>query len=400
MSPARQVLERLFRRAESACRRGADARVSLSMTHAADYTSLRSLGELEAFHAAVALAEREGAILVRREGRSGDGSRLLRLTVADPAALARHLELPLLGDQVAAAARELEPWIARFPVIAEALEAWGQGRRVRGVGAEAPADLAAAARAVAAREEDAGHERVLRRESARLLGDSKRLERLSAWLDLLVTGELAASGWPKEDVWAAIGLRREPQPMLLAGDGTVDLAGTTLPLVRPYLGLPVEHVQAVATRAACVLTIENLATFHEAAVVAAGAPVLLIYTGGMPSPAWRAAYVRILRGMDAQPSVLHWGDIDEGGFRIAAVLAQAVKDAACALRPWMMSPADLPPDAPGAREPTAASLARMCRWAERAGWNVVAEALRRRPVQLEQESLVPLLPTGSVCTRS
>nr|WP_245187980.1 Wadjet anti-phage system protein JetD domain-containing protein [Frateuria flava] len=188
--------------------------------------------------------------------------------------------------------------------------------------------------------------------------------------------------------------------MLLAGDGTVDLAGTTLPLVRPYLGLPVERVQAVATRAACVLTIENLATFHEAAVVAAGAPVLLIYTGGMPSPAWRAAYVRILRGMDAQPSVLHWGDIDEGGFRIAAVLAQAVKDAACVLRPWMMSPADLPPDAPGAREPTAASLARMCRWAERAGWNVVAEALRRRPVQLEQESLVPLLPTGSVCTRS
>jgi hypothetical protein len=413
VNPARAVLERLLRRVESARLRGAAEPASLPMSAAAEYAALRSLGELEAFHAAIALAERAGAIRVQRDGRRGDGSRLLRLTVADPAALARHLDLPLLGDQVAAAARELDPWTARFPVIAEVLDAWCRGRKVRGAGPEAAIDLAAAATAVAARGEDAGHERILRRESVRLFGDSKRLERLTPWLEVLATGELAATGLSREEVWSAIGLRREPQPLLLAGTGTVVLSAApapavqlrcphvldeptaaTLPLVRPYLGLPVERVQAVAAAATCVLTIENLATFHETALAATDAPVLLIYTGGMPSPAWRAAYVRILRGLAAPLPVHHWGDIDEGGFRIAAVLAGAAREAGCTLRPWLMSPADLAPDVPGASVPAPASLARMCRWAERAGWSELAEALRRQPLQLEQESLDPRWPVA------
>jgi hypothetical protein len=169
----------------------------------------------------------------------------------------------------------------------------------------------------------------------------------------------------------------------------------TLPLVRPYLGLPVERVRAVATAAACVLTIENLATFHETALAATDAPVLLIYTGGMPSPAWRAAYVRILHDLAAPLPIHHWGDIDEGGFRIAAVLAGAAREAGFALRPWLMSPFELAPDVPGASTPAPASLARMCHWAERAGWGEVSEALQRHPLQLEQESLDPRLPAGS-----
>jgi hypothetical protein len=330
----------------------------------------------------------------------------------------------LLGDRVAAATRELDAWIERFPVVAEVLDIWRRGRKVRGDGPEAAVDLAAAARAVAARAEDAGYERILRRESVRLFGDSKRLERLTPWLEVLATGELAATGLSREEVWSAIGLRREPQPMLLAGTGTVALSAApmpavrvihagvrcllvpdepavaTLPLVRPYLGLPVERVHAVATAATCVLTIENLATFHETALAAAYAPVLLIYTGGMPSPAWRAAYVRILRGLAAALPVHHWGDIDEGGFRIAAVLAGAAREAGCTLQPWLMSPSDLAPDVPGASVPAPASLARMCRWAERAGWSEVSEALQHHPLQLEQESLDPRWPAGSDRVRS
>jgi hypothetical protein len=420
VNPARPVLERLLRRAESARLRGAAEPASLPMSGAAEYAALCSLGELEAFHAAIALAERAGAIRVQRDGRSGDGSRLLRLTVADPAALASHLDLPLLGDQVDAAERELDSWIERFPVIAEVLEAWRRGRKVRGGGPEAAVDLAAAAVAVAARAADAGHERILRRESVRLFGDSKRLERLTPWLEVLASGELAATALSPEEVWSAIGLRREPQPMLLAGIGAVVLGGApvpavrlihagvrclhvpdepavaTLPLVRPYMGLPVERVQAVTTAATCVLTIENLATFHETALAATGAPVLLIYTGGMPSPAWRAAYVRILRGLGAPLPVYHWGDIDEGGFRIAAVLAGDAREAGFTLGPWLMSPSELAPDIPGASAPAPAVLARMCRWAERAGWSEVSEALRHHPLQLEQESLDPRLPAGSV----
>lgn len=364
------------------------------MRSAHEYTALRALDELENFHAEVVLAERDGAIAVQREGRSGDGSHLLRLTVTDISALAQHLGAQLLDERVAVAAQQLDAWTSRFPILTQVLEAWRNGRKVRGCGPEAAEDLVLAAMVVAARGDDAGRERILRRESVRLFDDSKRLEKLTPWLELLVTGELAASGLSKEEVWSALGLRREPQPMLLAGTGSVELGDVTLPLVRPYLGLPVESVRAVETTARCLLSIENLATFHDAARAPAAASILLIYTGGMPSPTWRAAYAGILSGLPLAVPIYHWGDIDEGGFRIAAVLAATAQTAGRRLQPWLMSPADIPAEAARhARIPTAASLAAMVRWAERSGWAELAVPLRQQPMLLEQESLDPLLPS-------
>jgi len=393
VSAARQVLERLLRRAESARRRGAVEQVSLRMASVAEYTALRSLAELDDFHAAIVLAERDGAIAAQRESRSGDGSRLLRIGIADLAALARHLGVELLDDRVAQASRLLQPWRQRFPVIGEVLETWRANRKLRGAGPAAAADIVDAARAVAARLDDAGNERILRRESVRLFGDSKRLEKLTPWLEILATGELAASGLMNDDVWSAIGLRREPQPLLLAGVGSVRLDGASLPLLQPFLGLPVESVQSVATTAHCLLTIENLASFHDAARSPDAASALLLYTGGMPSPAWRAAYARILRSLAPTTPVFHWGDIDEGGFRIAAVLAATAREAGHALQPWLMSPEVLPATvAHDAATPDPAALAAMQRWATRAGWPQVAEALARRPLRLEQETLDPALP--------
>lgn len=395
MSTARGVLERLLRRAESARRRGASEAVGVRMTGVAEYTGLRVLAELEAFHADIALAERAGAVAVERDAHTGDGGKLLRLRVRDAAALARHLGVNLLADRVAAAASQLAPWRARFPVLDAVLAAWRANRKVRGAGPEAAGDLADAARVVAARLDDAGEERILRRESVRLCGDSKRLEKLTRWMEILVTGELAASGLADAEVWAMLGLRREPQPFLIVGPGSVQLTDARLPLVRPYLGLPVETVQSIATAARCLLSIENLASFHAAARAPGAGHALLLYTGGMPSPAWRATYVRILRALPPVASVYHWGDIDVGGFRIAKVLADSAREAGRSLQPWRMSPVDLPPDAlPRGMTPTAAVLASMRYWAREAGWPEVADALGMQPLKLEQEALDPELPAG------
>lgn len=392
MSAARQVLERLLQRAESARRRGANETVALGMATVAEYVALSSLAELEAFHAAIALAERDGAISVERDTRRGDGSRLLRLAVRDAAALAQHLGLSLLDERVNDAERQLATWRERFPVLDEVLAAWRAKRKPCG-GPEAAGELADAARIVAARQDDAGAERLLRRESVRLLGDSKRLEKLTRHLEILATGELAASGLHDSEVWAMLGLRREPQPLLIAGVGTVQVGAMNLPLIRPYLGLPVEAVQSLATDARCLISIENLTSFHDATRAQGAEHALLLYTGGMPSPAWRAAYARILAGLAPGAAVYHWGDIDEGGYRIAAVLAAAAREAGRTLQPWLMSP-DILPDAvrQSAAAPTPAQLAAMQRWATRAGWDAVAETLRNQPLRLEQEQLDPRLP--------
>jgi hypothetical protein len=402
VSDARRVLERLLRKGELARRRGDAAPASLPMTteaSARDYLALRTLADRETFHAQVALAERAGAIAVQRDRHRSDGERLLRLTVTDLDGLARHLGVPLLEARVAQAAEALSPWLPHFPVLDEVLAMWRADRKVRGHGPEAAPDLADAALAVRARLADDAHERILRRESARLFAGraqaSKRLEQLTPWLDLLMTGERVADGpLEKEHVWASLGLRREPQPLLVAGTATLLLeGGVQLPLATAFLGVPLEAVQGVRTSATCLLSVENLASFHDAARAPGADRTLLLYTGGMPSPAWRRAYTRLLRSLPADLPVWHWGDIDEGGFRIAAVLAETAAASGHRLHPWRMSPA--------AREhvhggeghvPAPAVLAAMCRWAERAGWHGVVADLRSQPLCLEQEALPAELP--------
>lgn len=395
MSAARITLERLLRKGERAQARGVNKTVALALSSAScpEYAALDSLSATEYFHAEIRLAERAGA--VRGEGHKSGRDGLARLHLLDLDKLAAHLDVRPLGARVGAAADKLAAARKEFPIIDAVLADWARNRKVRGKGPEAADDLADAARVVKSRCNDENEERILRRESVRLFRDSKRVEALTTWLDLLVCGELASSGLAKEDVWATLGLRREPQPMLLAGAGVVHLMDGDCPLQRPYLGVPVEVVRSISSPARHVLTIENLASFHDAARIARDAPVLLVYTGGMPSPAWRAAYARILCGLPAQSRALHWGDIDEGGFRIAAVLSATVIETGRRLFPWLMSPDDLPAPVLAAAWPANEALPRMCYWAERAGWDEVAAALRAKPMRLEQESLPAVLPADS-----
>jgi hypothetical protein len=395
--PARRVLERLLHRAEAAWLAGDAKSISLRMDgkrDGAEYLALRGVADFEAFHARIALAERAGAVTVERERHRDDGARLKRIAVRDMAALAQELGTDLLSARVDRAALMLEPWIALFPVVAEVLAAWRVGRKVRGRGPDAADALADAARAAEALQVDARGERILRKASAELLGNSKRLESLTTWLDLLVTGELAPSGLEDEQVWSALGLRKEPQPLLLAGQGVIELEdGSRHVLPRRWLGFPVEGVRRLATEARVLLTIENLTSFHEAAASRGDMPILLLYTGGMPSPAWRAAYARLLAGLPAEALLYHWGDIDRGGFRIAAKLAETAVSGNRHLRPWLMSPDAMPVGLDVGTEPPApAILATMCSWARRAGWDDVASALQRTPLTLEQEHLAPRLP--------
>ncbi|GEM_PF-215152 len=428
-TPARRVLLRLLRRAEAALLSGDPRAASLSMTgkrDGAEYLALRGAEDFDAFHGHIAVAERAGAIRVERDRHRGDGERLVRLAVRDIAALACELGLELHAQCVARAEALLAPWCCRsdvsrddasvaipgsdplrsrgnsdkaataprFPVIAQVMAAWRAGRKVRGCGPAVAADLADAARAVQALLADARGERILRKASASLFADSKRLEALTPWLDLLVSGEVAASGLEDEQVWSALGLRREPQPLLLAGQGTVALDdGSFHVLPARWLGFPVDAVCGISTAVRALLSIENLASFHEAAALRGDAPVLLLYTGGMPSPAWRNAYARLLDGLPATAALYHWGDIDLGGFRIATKLAEQAGMRSRVLHPWMMAPDELPAEVIAAGEvPPPVLLASMCDWACRAGWMELAAGLRRRPLKLEQERLTPRLP--------
>ena len=387
-----EVLQRLLQKGERARTAGRDEAVPLTFAgrDAREYGALPSHAAREAFHARIALAERAGAITVKRE-RPGDAdARLLQLRLTDLDGLAQHLGITLLDQHVAAAELVLEPFVGRFPCIEEILGTWQRGRSVRGAGPQAATDLVDAAKAVLDLRDTGSHDQLLRKESRRLFGDSKRLQQLTRWLEVLHFGEIAATGLEDRDIWSALGLRPMPQPLLLAGRARIAIDGAWFSPCRPWIGLPPGAASQIITDARWLLTIENLTSFHEAALQLEEQPGLLLWTAGMPSPALRQLYALALSALPQEAIVYHWGDIDVGGFRIAALLADDARVISRLLHPWRMSPVDAPELS--ALPPPSATIHAMQHHARRAGWEGVATALGQRPLTLEQEHLVAKLP--------
>ena len=113
--------------------------------------------------------------------------------------------------------------------------------------------------------------------------------------------------------------------------------------------------------------------------------VLLIYTAGMPSPAWRAMYGRLLESLPPTTPINHWGDVDEGGFRIASTIATVARAAGFSLRPYGMSPDDVPVKM--RVKASAWTLERIHHFACAAGWFELGQAMREAAFVSEQESL-------------
>lgn len=393
-SPARSALLRLLEKGERARTAGREETTPLTLggRDGREYGALASYADREAFHAEISLAERAGAITVKRERTGGTDPRPLQLRLLDLDRLASHLGIELLYQRVSVAAGLLLPLADEFPCLHAVLEEWQRGRKVRGAGPEAASDLADAAHAVRDLRGAGTQERLLRKESRRLFGDSKRLQALTRWLELMHFDALSPTGLEERDIWSALGLRPMPQPLLVAGHANITIDGGVLAPCRPWLGLPPVAVTGVRSSARWLLTVENLTSFHEAALALEDRPGLLLWTAGMPSPAFRALYARVLAGMPEDAEIYHWGDIDEGGYRIAAVLAESARAAGRVLQPWLMCPDRLNLAAPIPPVPSGKVRA-MQRQAQRAGWNSVADALAATPVLLEQEAIPATLPT-------
>ena len=165
-------------------------------------------------------------------------------------------------------------------------------------------------------------------------------------------------------------------------------------LFRPFHGLPAIAIKRFKFDQApsCVLTVENLATFHELAMLASTTQATVVYTGGMPSPTWRRAYRALLESIATHVPLYHFGDIDVGGFRIAHAVTEVVAHVGRSLRPWRMDPEMLVREGYELNPAKAVQVAAMQRWCDRLGWVDLADSLSRSPGTLEQEAIAPTLP--------
>ena len=388
MSLADQVLESLLRRGEQALLRPG------GRVNPADFTAADSpywhldYAQRQQCHARFTAAERAGAVHVKWARQGGEDRPLENVKLRDVARLAAFLGVANASDAVRDARAVLTPWLSGYPRVADLLDAWARLKSPRGLGTDSADDFADALQVLDALKQGNNDDQIVRVLSRRLFHDTKRIEQLSRHIDLLTCERLSAAARQQEEVFGALGLLKEPQPFLVAGVGRLALhPAQDCPIAWPFIGVSNRHVAGYSGTPAWVLSIENLTTFHQASQHPDARSGLIVYTGGMPSPSWCRAYARILDAIPATVSVYHWGDIDQGGFRIAAHIRHACLRQR-AFHPWQMDADQL--DGIAFSDATEAVRSNMARHASDAGW----EALSRRmpPQTVEQEGISVRLP--------
>lgn len=380
---ARKALERLLKSADRHAAGVAVRNPALTGAALADYRALRSLREKESFEAAMAHSQSEGAIKVHRPRLDPQGF-IERIELVDVGKLAVLLGEVPYAARVQGARQLLTEHLPTHPVLVDVLSIWEKLKKVRGTGPDDAASWATACEVVAyCRNQVGTTETPVRDASARLFKDSKRIESLVPHLDVLLVGDAEEHARPEAEVLQELGLYREPQPARLAGNVILRRERGAFPLDRPYCALPPSTVLGIESTPSRVLTIENLTTFHVWARQHCDSDVLCLYTAGMPSPAWRAMYRRLLSELPTTIPVHHWGDVDEGGFRIAAFLSRCAADAGHVLQPWKMRPAEIPERL--RRAAPTRTVERMLKYAAEAGWNDIAHELAEAKVVAEQE---------------
>jgi hypothetical protein len=391
MSPSTIARDLLTKLLEAGNRHAAGARVrppALTGTHLRLYRNLRSRQQKLECDETFLAARDAGAVNVQRDKLNPNDGLFERIELVNVQVLARFLGHRTYADQLATVADQLEPLKDDFPVICEVIERWTSMAKVRGLGphdSDAWVDAAKTIRASTERSKEAIAIPV-REFSARLFQNSKRIELLTSQLDVLLTGNIEAKPRAVTQVWQELGLFREEHPVLMAGLVHIVRNRVTGVIDAPYMGLPAATIQAVTSKVNEVVTIENKTTFHSEAKRRQDEHILLIYTAGMPSPTWRLMYQRLLRSLPPTTPIRHWGDVDEGGFRIAAVIATVAKESGFALQPCNMSPTDIPSEIRvGA---SARTLERIRHFASIAGWPELGQAILEAKFVVEQEALI------------
>ena len=385
---ANAVLARLLARAERARLSGSTRTIRESFkSHESAYWK-QSLDERDQMHASMQAAKVTGAIELEWAKQGGNDRPLEAIILRDLDRLAQYLGVPTAGTTVAKATELLAPW-EHVPRVMELLSNWGSLKQVRSLGPDSASDFVDALQvldAISVAKED----QVLRQLSVQLFRNSKRLEALCKHIDILTAEAFNSPARHWNEVFGSIGISKEPQPFLLAGTGELRLIDRTeCPIVRPFLGVASSAIAGYQGEPEWLLTIENLTTFHQAArALGTYLKGVVIYTAGMPSPSWGKAYIRILSQLPSTCCVYHWGDHDEGGFRIAARIAQFAAQLGRSIKPWSMESNAWEDTGQMASQE---QLGSMVRSAIKAGWQDLADELR--PILLEQEGQPLSLPS-------
>lgn len=394
-SVAEHYLSKLLKSAEGFWERHGrrlDEKATLSLIgkQGSVYRQVRDIQRLRAIHAELSLAQRAGGLTIEWEDHHEQTITRLRAVNAD--ALAQLLDQIPAWSKLESASMLLADLEKRLPRVAAIRELWSRGKSCFGLRPEEAYKLTEAARLLDYLRSRDGEDVPVRRASAALFSDSKYIEtHLLSALNALSAQDLSAPRRADEDLFPEFGLVRFPSAMLIASSGcSIKLAsGTVLEGVAPYIGLDPISVAGFSSPPSVLLTIENLTVFHEASRAENGSSWAVIYTNGMPSRRFMSAYLRMVSDTRETTRLLHWGDTDLGGLRIAARIADSLKPMNRALGLLQMCGHNL--ELAGRKALSDAECRSIRQICDAFGWSDVADEVdaSRRAIEQEEQTLYP-----------
>lgn len=398
MTLGEKFLERLMERAENAWARSNEVTASILFSEKGnpEYFNIRQATDKQDYHGVLLHAQSQGAILIEWDMAAGYQNQVKRVALTDGVILASLLKLTPRWEALSIVRQSFSPYFTQFPILEIILDAWKNGRKPRSLGIGDESKILDAIKTINQSKQLDQQDIPIRRMSARLGFDTKRLEAIIPALDLLTTVDISALPREKEEIFSELGLVKHPSPVMVAGCLTVQINGTDdISVPFPYLGLPPSSVTGIQIKHDCrmIISIENLTTFHELTQLS-HPDIILIYSNGMPSPSWRKFYEMLIRNSPPQCQLYHWGDVDAGGYRIAKNIFVVAKFFERKLKLHCMNPSDLPLQY-HLRKLDPKEIAEMQNIADSCGWYEEQSGVSKSPYAFEQEILDLNIPNNS-----
>lgn len=270
------------------------------------------------------------------------------IELLDADALAEEIGYRRLGNRFEQAKSQVESQLedsVHFKVIkADLLSKWQSTGKFEGFTVDEPQELIDAVKAadamLALLDTDTG-EIDERHFSTKVFNDSKKLKSLQGKIARVI--RLKDNEIPDElehaEVFQLFGVVPMKHPIYVAGPVTLsaDNEKTVSADFPPCIGIWPDHVTAIESDAfvSVVTSIENFATYMRYVEHEKRPDEVVLYTAGIPSPAFRSFYKLLTIAFPEVP-LRHWGDIDVGGFTILHILERTASRPVSGYR---MSPA-------------------------------------------------------------
>jgi hypothetical protein len=174
--------------------------------------------------------------------------------------------------------------------------------------------------------------------SAELYGNSKRLEQLVNVVARILKDQSPDALKDEKPIMilAYWGINKFPPNFRLKGSIQIETKKGLFQTDHcwPYISYPPDGIDKLSIHQTppYVLFIENKTTFNRYCREVDD-PGLIFYTNGFPSRHWQALYKQIILNIPSQTPIYHWGDTDEGGFKILIFIQKLIQRD---LIPYMM----------------------------------------------------------------